>query len=289
MINETIEAHYNFAFLDEGAKKEIRTAILSAIAIPGYQVPFGSRELPIGRGWGTGGLQLTLSIIGKEDVLKVIDQGSDDSVNAVSIRNLITATTGVCTTTDTVEATIIQSRHRIPEEKMENGQILVLQVPNPEPLRAVSPKETVNRNLHAESEYSGIWLRLYEGIIKFGRTITGADHPVCVTNRYVMNPSPIPRYDNPKLHKAECLYLFGAGREKKIYAIPPHTDVVSLAFEDYPFVVETTEGRQCRKCGSTGVFFDEIFDGKTGEKYFQCSDSGFCQKRTGHRETSEND
>jgi len=45
---------YNFAFLDEGSKREIRRSILKAVAVPGYQVPFGSRELPIGRGWGTG-------------------------------------------------------------------------------------------------------------------------------------------------------------------------------------------------------------------------------------------
>lgn len=55
---------YNYAFLDEGSKREIRRCILKAVAIPGYQVPFGSRELPIGRGWGTGGIQLTLSLIG---------------------------------------------------------------------------------------------------------------------------------------------------------------------------------------------------------------------------------
>ena len=47
----------NFAFLDEGSKREIRRSILKAVAVPGYQVPFGSRELPIGRGWGTGGIQ----------------------------------------------------------------------------------------------------------------------------------------------------------------------------------------------------------------------------------------
>jgi|GEM_PF-4168316 len=75
---------YNYAFLDEGSKREIRRCILKAVAIPGYQVPFGSRELPIGRGWGTGGIQLTLSLIGPSDILKVIDQGSDDSVNAVN-------------------------------------------------------------------------------------------------------------------------------------------------------------------------------------------------------------
>lgn len=36
---------YNFAFLDEGSKREIRRSILKAVAVPGYQVPFGSREL----------------------------------------------------------------------------------------------------------------------------------------------------------------------------------------------------------------------------------------------------
>lgn len=51
-----MQRNYNFAFLDEGSKREIRRAILKAVAIPGYQVPFASREMPIGRGWGTGGL-----------------------------------------------------------------------------------------------------------------------------------------------------------------------------------------------------------------------------------------
>ena len=44
--------------------------------------------MPIGRGWGTGGLQVTLSLIGQDDVLKVIDQGADDSVNAVNIKKI---------------------------------------------------------------------------------------------------------------------------------------------------------------------------------------------------------
>ena len=77
------EKGYNFAFLDEFTKREIRRKILKAVAIPGYQVPFGSREMPLAKGWGTGGIQITLSIIGPSDVLKVIDQGSDESVNAL--------------------------------------------------------------------------------------------------------------------------------------------------------------------------------------------------------------
>lgn len=94
---------YNYAFLDEGSKREIRRKTLKAVCIPGYQVPFASRELPIARGWGTGGLQLTLALLGPDDCVKVIDQGSDDSVNAVSIRKLIRHTTAVVTTEDTTD------------------------------------------------------------------------------------------------------------------------------------------------------------------------------------------
>ena len=94
-----------------------------------------------------------------------------------------------------------------------------------------------------------------------------------------MNPSPIPRYDNPKLNDSDCLYLFGAGREKKIYAVPPHTDVESLTFDDFPFRREDMSGRYCRLCGATDVFFDEMFDAETGERFYQCSDTGYCQKR----------
>ena len=72
-------AQYNFAYLDEQTKRMIRRAILKAIAIPGYQVPFASREMPMPYGWGTGGVQVTAAIIGPNDVLKVIDQGADDT------------------------------------------------------------------------------------------------------------------------------------------------------------------------------------------------------------------
>ncbi len=38
---------YNYAYLDEQTKRMIRRALLKAVAIPGYQVPFGSREMPL--------------------------------------------------------------------------------------------------------------------------------------------------------------------------------------------------------------------------------------------------
>jgi len=272
---------YNYGFLDEDSKKEIRRATLKAIAIPGYQVPFASRELPIGRGWGTGGLQLTLSLIGKNDILKVIDQGNDDSVNAINLKKLITKCSDVEITTDSEKATLIQTRHRVPEIPLKDNQILILQVPTPEPLREIEPSENETRKLHADSEYSGAWLKLYEDIVKFNEITTGADYPLMVKDRYMMSPSPIPRYDNSKLNMSEATYLFGAGREKKIYAIPPYTKVISLGFEDFPFQVENFEGKRCRLCGAEHVYLDEIHDQETGEIYYQCSDTGYCKKRRG--------
>src|SRR3954464_5782432 len=106
---------YNFAYLDEQTKRMIRRAIRKSIAIPRYQVPFASREMPMPYGWGTGGVQVTASILGPDDVLKVIDQGADDTTNAVSIRAFFAKVAGVATTTRTADATIIQTRHRIPE------------------------------------------------------------------------------------------------------------------------------------------------------------------------------
>ncbi|AFM40718.1 putative enzyme of phosphonate metabolism [Desulfosporosinus acidiphilus SJ4] len=270
---------YNFAFFDEGSKREIRRATLKAVAIPGYQVPFASREMPIARGWGTGGLQLTLSLVGKEDILKVIDQGSDESVNAVNIKKLIAMTTGITVTEETAKAIIIQSRHRIPEVPLQEGQILVLQVPLPEPLRYYEPSEYETKKLHAEVEYSGAWLMLFEQIMNYRTMSTGADHPVMVHGRYVMAPSPIPRFDNPKLNNSRALILLGAGREKKVYAVPPYTKVVSLDFDDYPFRVESFANKCCRLCGAEGVFLDEILNDITGEASYQCNDTSYCLQR----------
>ncbi len=270
---------YPFGFMDEGAKKEIRRAILKAVAIPGYQVPYGSREMPIARGWGTGGLQITLALIRPDDILKVIDQGCDGSVNAVNIKKFVAKVAGVTVTTDTATATIIQTRHRIPEERMTDQQILVLQVPYPEALREVEPSEMETRRMHAEADYSRMWLYLYEDIVRYGEITISYRYPVTVNGRYITDPSPIPRWDVPKLHMADTLFLFGAGREKRIYAIPPHTAVVPLEFEDHPFRTENFVGKSCARCGATDSFLDEVIDNIQGVRSFFCSDSGYCDKR----------
>ncbi|MFH2093343.1 MAG: alpha-D-ribose 1-methylphosphonate 5-phosphate C-P-lyase PhnJ [Pseudomonadota bacterium] len=253
----------------------IRRSILKAIAIPGFQVPFGGREMPLPYGWGTGGIQLTASLLGKNDVLKVIDQGSDDTVNAVSIKDFFKKTTGISITESTPAASIIQTRHRIPETPLKSGQIMVYQVPIPEPLQFIEPRRPETAKMHAFEEYGPMYVKLYEDISKHDRIVTAFDYPAQVNQRYIMSPSPIPKFDNPKLHQSPAIHLFGAGREKRIYAIPPYTDVHSLDFEDYPFELETWK-QSCAFCGSKTTFLDEIITDDQGSRLFVCSDTEFC-------------
>jgi alpha-D-ribose 1-methylphosphonate 5-phosphate C-P lyase len=269
---------YNFAYLDEHTKRMIRRAILKAVAIPGHQIPFGSREMPLPYGWGTGGIQVTASVIGPEDVLKVIDQGADDTTNAVSIRRFFALTAGVKATEKTREATIIQTRHRIPETPLREGQTIVYQVPIPEPLRFLEPRETETLKMHALAEYGTIYVKLYEDISIHGKIATSYNYPVLVHKRYVMSPSPIPKFDNPKMDRMPALQLFGAGREKRIYAVPPYTKVKSLDFEDHPFQVEKG-GQECALCGSRDSYLDEIITDDRGTRLFLCSDTDYCQER----------
>jgi alpha-D-ribose 1-methylphosphonate 5-phosphate C-P lyase len=271
---------YNFAYLDEQTKRMIRRAILKAIAIPGYQVPFASREMPMPCGWGTGGVQVTAAILGPDDVLKVIDQGSDDTTNAVSIRKFFAKTAGIATTTRTTEATVIQTRHRIPETPLSERQVLVYQVPIPEPLRFLEPRETETRQMHALAEYGVMHVKLYEDIARHGHIATTYAYPVKVDGRYVTDPSPTPKFDNPKMNQSPALQLFGAGREKRIYAIPPYTSVVSLDFEDHPFERYRHAGT-CALCGSAESFLDEIVIDDGGGRMLVCSDTDYCEQRRG--------
>lgn len=270
--------HYAYAYLDEQTKRTIRRALLKAVAIPGYQVPFASREMPMPYGWGTGGVQVTASLIGPGDVLKVIDQGSDDTTNAVSIRRFFQRTAGVATTTETGRATIIQTRHRIPEQPLQEGQIIVFQVPIPEPLRFLEPRESETRRMHALAEYGLMHVKLYEDIARHGHVATTYAYPVEVAGRYVMDPSPTPKFDNPKMHRMKALQLFGAGREGRIYAVPPYTAVRSLDFEDHPFTVQRFAA-PCALCGASDAYLDEVVTDDRGGRMLVCSDTAYCAQR----------
>lgn len=267
----------SYGFLDVSAKREIRRKTLKAIAVPGCQMPYASREVPMARGWGTGGLQISCTLINQRTRIKVIDQGADDSVNAASIRKFLARVSGAPTTVDTLQADLIQSRHRIPEEVLREDQVLVLQVPNPEPLRSVQPNMSIARQMHSDADYGRMWLQLYEQIVRSGRVMQGASYPSLVNGRFVMTPSPIPRWDVPKLNMAKHLTILSAGREKRLHVVPPFTRVEPLVFDDVPYRVEDHGGLTCARSGATGYYMNEIpqEDGSSG---YEVSDSNFGVK-----------
>lgn len=267
-----------YAYLDEFMKACVRKAVLKAVCIPGYQVPYVSEEVPIARGFGSGGLQITLSLIGADDVVKVFDEGDDQTVNAVNLRRFIVDVTSNATTNDPAEATLIQSRHRIPEEGLQLGQILVLQSAFPDALRFFETNEAVARRMHAEADYSKLWLRLYESIVDNHEIMIGGRYPVLINGRYVLDPTHVPRWDLPKLNDCSGIVLFGAGREKRIYAIPPHSRVEPLGFTDHPFRVERFEGAACHLCGSSHSFLTQFWR-DDGSPAWVCSDSNWCEKQ----------
>jgi alpha-D-ribose 1-methylphosphonate 5-phosphate C-P lyase len=262
----------SYGFLDASAKREIRRKMLKAIAVPGCQMPYASREVPMARGWGTGGLQISCTLVTPKTRIKVIDQGADDSVNAASIRKFLARVSGAPTTMDTLKADLIQSRHRIPEEVLREDQVLVLQVPNPEPLRPVQPNMSIARQMHADADYGRMWLQLYEQIVRTGRVMQGASYPSLVNGRFVMTPSPIPRWDVPKLHMAKHLTILSAGREKRLHAVPPYTRVEPLVFDDVPYRVEDHGRLTCSRSGAKGFFMNEIPQ-DDGSSVFEVSDS----------------
>jgi alpha-D-ribose 1-methylphosphonate 5-phosphate C-P lyase len=79
------------------------------------------------------------------------------------------------------------------------------------------------------------------------------------------------------MHRSPALQLFSAGREKRIYAVPPYTDVESLGFEDHPFEPQRFD-QPCAICGSTGVYLDEVITNDKGESMFVCSDTDHCER-----------
>ena len=270
---------YNFAYLDESSKKKIRRSLLKSLAIPGCQVPYGGRQVPFSYGWGIGSVQVTASIIGQDDRLKVIDQGADHTLNALMIKDFFEKTTHVPLTEDTQAASLIQTRHRIPEIPLSEGQIVIFQVASSEPLQFIEPKRSEAAKMHAFNEYGAIYVKFYEDIARFNRAAPAFDCPVSVNQWHIMSPSPIPKHDNPKLNQSPALHLFASGKDRQVYAIPPYTDVVSLEFEDRPAKPGAQE-YPCAICGATDSFLDEMIVDDQGTSLFICSDTEYCSKRS---------
>ncbi|MEI5617602.1 alpha-D-ribose 1-methylphosphonate 5-phosphate C-P-lyase PhnJ, partial [Streptomyces brasiliscabiei] len=79
--------------------------------------------------WGVGGMAITAALLEPNDTLKVVDHGSDDTVNALNIGGFFTKTANISITTTSSKATLIQTRQRVPESPLREEQIVVYQVP----------------------------------------------------------------------------------------------------------------------------------------------------------------
>jgi alpha-D-ribose 1-methylphosphonate 5-phosphate C-P lyase len=184
------------------------------------------------------------------------------------------------TTTDARQATLVQTRHRIPETDLAEDTVLVFQVPIADPLRWYESRPSVARRMHAESDYAPIWLGLYEDHARLGASSITHSYPCQVGGRYIMTSSPIPRFDVPRLDQAPFLALFGAGREAAVYAVPPYTDVTPLTFDDRPFEVEAFD-EPCTHCGSTASYLTQ--EAQDGCTVLACSDTAACAGRAATR------
>ena len=158
----------------------------------------------------------------------------------------------------------------------------MLQVPYPDALVVVEPSEARRKVMHGEADYSRLLVKLYEDVVRFDEITLSHRYPTRINGHYVIDPSPIPRWDVPRLHQSSALVLLGAGREKKIYAVPPYTLAEPLVFDDIAFRVEDfrdANGQRiaCRCCGSTVSFLDELID-DAGNVTHQCSDSAYCEE-----------
>jgi len=88
----------------------------------------------------------------------------------------------------------------------------------------------------------------------------------------------------PKLHQSAHLTLLSAGREKRLYAVPPYTDVRPLEFDDVPFRVEQQRDWVCYRTGAHNKFMNEIPQQEGGSTY-EISDSGYVEKLLAHKPT----
>lgn len=156
-----------------------------------------------------------------------------------------------------------------------------------DPLRWVEPNLERATIMHSEADYGKMWVYMYEcgaGRRSAHRQPVSGDRQPALPDGY----HPHPRWDVPKLHMADTLYLFGAGREKRIYAVPPYTVVEPLQFEDYPFRTEYRPGQRCARCGAEHTFLTEHFvsDSNGGRWETTCSDAAYCAKRVAQMEAT---
>jgi hypothetical protein len=100
----------------------------------------------------------------------------------------------------------------------------------------------------------------------------------------MMDPSPTPKFDNPKMNRCAALQLFGAGREKRIYAIPPYTGWFRSVRG--PSVRALSLPRRLRALRLRRKLPGRGRDRRPRWAMFLCSDTDYCESRRESAATS---
>ena len=106
-----------------------------------------------------------------------------------------------------------------------------------------------------------------------------------VNGRYLMAPSPIPAFDNPKMHMMPALQLFGAGREKRIYAIPPYTRRAQPGLRG-PSVPRHARAARLRDCAAPPTAISTRWSPTTAAAGCSSAPTPTIAKRAGTRESA---
>lgn len=190
---------YNFVYFDEQIKCMICCVILKVVVIFGYQVLFGGCEMLMLYGWGIGGIQFIVSVIGESDVLKVIDQGVDDIINVVLICNFFKCVIGVNIIECMDDVMFIQMCYCIFEMLLIEDQIIIFQVLILELLCFIELCEMEICIMYVLEEYGVMQVKLYEDIVCFGYIVIIYVYLVKVNGCYVMDLLLILKFDNLKM------------------------------------------------------------------------------------------
>ena len=115
-------------------------------------------------------------------------------------------------------------------------------------------------------------VKLYEDIARFG--VSQPHAYLCAWMIATMDPSPIPKFDNSKMDEMEAATVC-AGREKRIYAIPPYTRFKLILMTTHlRFSAGTIAVRSVVLPIPSLIVMDD-----DGNHMFVCSDTDFCQQQ----------
>jgi Uncharacterized enzyme of phosphonate metabolism len=166
----------------------------------------------------------------------------------------------------------------VPETPLKEGQILVFQVPIPEPLRMLEPRETETRTLHALTEYGVMQVSLYESIARHGRIAKTYNYPVLVNGRYMMSPSPSQIRQPQARPQSGAAALWRGPREAHLRRAALHAGEEPRFRR--PSVRDRALDRVLRAAAARPrAFLDEMIVDDAGKRLFVCSDTDYCESR----------